>query len=70
MFGGNGIVESQTFDEATVTTIAGVGDDQIVKGALLGAAARKTNDDHCLCPVGKKKRGRLYGGNQEIQTIA
>ena len=49
---GDRVVETDALDEATVATIARVGDDDVEEGALLGAAAGKSDDDHVWVPVG------------------
>src|SRR5690606_6860020 len=40
------VVETDALDEAAVAAIAAIGGDDVVEGALLGAAARQSNDDH------------------------
>ena len=37
---GDRVVEPDALDETTVAAIPGIGDDHVVEGALLGAAAR------------------------------
>src|SRR6266700_1628263 len=48
LFTGSGhrVVEADALDEAAVAAIAGIGSDDVVEGALLGAAAGKTNHNH------------------------
>ena len=43
---GDRVVEADALDEAAVATAARIGDDDVVEGALLGAAACKANHDH------------------------
>ena len=43
-------LEADTFIETTVTAVAGVGRDDVVEGALLGAAASQTDNDHIKLP--------------------
>src|ERR1700682_1770408 len=45
-FGGFGVVEADALDEAAIARHARVGDDDVVEGAVLGSAARHTDDDH------------------------
>src|SRR5690606_37174177 len=46
------VVETQALDGATVALVAAVGDDDVVEGALLGAAASQSDLDHCaVCSV-------------------
>jgi hypothetical protein len=46
--GSNRVIEADTLDETTVTTIAGIGYDDVVEGALPGTATGKTNGDHVI----------------------
>ena len=43
---GQRVVKAQAFDEAAIAAHALVGDDDVEEGTGLGAAARKTNNDH------------------------
>ena len=44
--GSNRILEADTLDKTTITTIARVGHDHVVERTLLGAATGKTNNNH------------------------
>ena len=53
------VVEAHALDVAAVTRAAAVGDDDVVEGALLGAATGKANLDHCgfsVLPSGRNGR--------------
>ena len=41
-----GVVETYALDEATIATIAGIGNNNVVERTILGTATGKTNDDH------------------------
>src|SRR5690606_31290663 len=46
------VIGAQPLDEAPVARRAHVGDDDVIEGALLGAATGKTKlESHCGCPV-------------------
>jgi len=50
LVGRDRVVEPEALDESTVTAGALVGDHDVEERAGLGAAARESNDDHCLYP--------------------
>src|SRR5512146_23288 len=45
------VVEADTLDEATITTVAGIRHHHVVERAILRAATRKTNDYHNDYPI-------------------
>ena len=47
--GGHRVVETDALDVAAVAGAAAVGNDDVVEGTLLGAAAGQSNLDHGLC---------------------
>ena len=53
-FAGNRVVEADSFYKAAVATIARVGDDDIEKRPLFGAASGQSDDDHVY--LGQKRR--------------
>src|SRR2546430_8163111 len=54
-FTGDGIVEAHALDEATVATVARIGDDHVVERAVPGTPAGKPNDYHVRDPEYRKK---------------
>ena len=50
-FGCQRIVEADTLDKATVTTVAGIRYHHVIERAILRAATRKTNDYHNDYPM-------------------
>ncbi len=44
--GSHWVVEADTFYETAVTTIAGIGSNDVVERTLLGATTGQTNNDH------------------------
>jgi hypothetical protein len=53
--GSDRVVETDTLNETTVTAIAGIGNNHVVEGALLGAATGKTDNNHRYSFVSWKK---------------
>jgi hypothetical protein len=47
---GHRVVEADALDETAITALARVSDDDVVEGALLGAATSQTNHDHFVVP--------------------
>src|SRR5574337_1419990 len=54
--GSDGVVVTHALDEAAVATAAGIGGDDVVEGALLGAAAGEADHNHF---------GILFDGNRK-----
>src|SRR2546429_7928887 len=54
-FTGDGVVEAHALNEATVATVARIGDDHVVKRAVSGTPAGKPNDYHVRDPEYRKK---------------
>jgi hypothetical protein len=46
MWSGDRIVEPDALYEAAVASVAGIGDNDVIEGALLGACAGKSYDNH------------------------
>jgi hypothetical protein len=57
--GSNRVVEADTLNETTVTTITGIGNNHVVERALLGAATGKTDNNHRYTFVSWKKDPEL-----------
>jgi len=57
--GRDGIVEADALDEAPVAPVARIRDDDVEEGALLGAAASQSDDDH-VCPVPFRQESFLF----------
>src|SRR6185503_8295514 len=52
------VVETHTLDETAIARVARIGHDHVEERTLLGAAARKANNDHVLYP--QKRSARFY----------
>jgi len=63
--GGHRIVKTDTLDETTITAIARVGCNDVIKRALLGATAGQTNYDHDLLD----KRGTDTGKDRDYSVF-
>src|SRR5947207_14257688 len=51
VFSRDRIVEADALDESAIAPITRVGDDDIEKRPLLGAAASQSDDDHASCLI-------------------
>ena len=73
MPGRNRVVEADALDESPIAPTARIGDDDVVKRPLLGAAARESDDHHVRCPVRHPScaapKMRAHGPENEKSSI-
>src|SRR5574340_1736070 len=59
-FSSDRVIEADALNEAAITAAARIGHHHVVEGAVFGAAARKTNNDHDLTHRANGENRELY----------
>jgi len=70
MPGRNRVVEADALDESPIAPTARIGDYDVVKRPLLGAAARESDDHHVRCPVRHpSRRNQMRGHRRKMKSL-